>query len=715
MRRKKRRMFGMLLMLTALLIMQIPADLAQAASDSDYNISGTTLISYLGSDARALIPSGVEVIGQSAFENQQTLEQVVLPNSLRRIDPYAFWGCNNLKTISFGRKLNEIGDYSFTSCQGLKELVIPSNIASIGIRAFADCVNLTDITIPASVSYIHETAFDGCKKLVIHCEDGSYASKYAVDFYKRQSEMAEYEDVPDYNTGSSQGTDENSGDEFDPEEEEGLLGATFVVGNQAVVFMDNREPTVYQGMIRQSDKDGFSGKEPSKYRIVDGSIIAEQAYYKDSSLEEIVLPGEITQIGEFAFARSRAASFAVSGNEGHGSGLVTIGFGAFYHCDRLSKVQLPDTVRKVEPEAFTHTAWVDSFLAGSDREKGDFLISGGVLVAYRGQESEVTIPDSVRVIAAGCFKDHEEIRKLVLPESLTDIGEEAFAYCAGLENVSWPGKIRTIADRAFCGCGLSKAVLPATLESIGLQAFDSFCETAFLGETPKKTYEETAQRLSNRELRLAGSGADTGERGVKVTGLSGAQANLAGENGAYALELAAVETTVDRQRAVKAFARNLEQDLPLGAFFYRMQLTDESGIPITRLGKQTLKVTMPLPKILGDRTVSLYRYDGDGQLDKLEAAYGKKGEDCYLIFETGYVSDLILIPEASELLKEQLEEITEQVQAYAGRPAAMSAAWKVQEQDNNPQKQITLLMTVKWILGGGLLLAGLFLALSRVR
>ena len=74
-------------------------------------------------------------------------------------------------------------------------------------------------------------------------------------------------------------------------------------------------------------------------------------------------------------------------------------------------------------KAFTHTGWLDDF---EENSMDDFLISGDILVAYKGNLPEVVIPDGVRVIAEEAFRNHTELKKVHLPASVTDIGNDAF-------------------------------------------------------------------------------------------------------------------------------------------------------------------------------------------------------------------------------------------------------------------------------------------------
>ena len=207
--RKRKRLSGVLLVIAALIIMQLPVSEADAASSSasDFRIEGGVLVKYRGTEARVTIPDTVEVIGESAFEDNTRVELVVIPKSVKRIESYAFWGCDNLDTVVLGKGLTEVGDYAFAGCKGLEQMTIPSNIKAIGISAFADCVNLTVISIPAETTEIHETAFDGCYKLTIKCLPGTAADNFAQGFYERQKESAEYQDVPDYNNNGQTGGD----------------------------------------------------------------------------------------------------------------------------------------------------------------------------------------------------------------------------------------------------------------------------------------------------------------------------------------------------------------------------------------------------------------------------------------------------------------------------------------------------------------------------
>ena len=302
-------------------------------------------------------------------------------------------------------------------------------------------------------------------------------------------------------------------------------------------------------------------------------------------------------------------------------GLEHIGYGAFYHCGQLADVALPDSVMCVEPKAFEHSLWVDSFLAGGSpedggesAEAGDFLVTGGVLVAYRGDSKEVAVPEGVRVIAGEAFRGHTEMERVALPDSLLVIGEGAFEGCTGLGEIALGKNVEEIKDRAFLGNGVSEISIPASVKKIGLQAFGNTVLT-YEGAEAEYTYEPSATRLANEAYRVY-DGADSGEPGVTVEGLEGASATLEGAARSYVLT---VEQPEDVGRMESAFQRSFQSGIPEGMAIYNLTLTDGSGIPLMKLGNRALDVEIPVPEGLQGRRLRVVALDANGQLEAVEA------------------------------------------------------------------------------------------------
>lgn len=422
----KKWMAVIALAVTALILTHLPVSEADAAaSASDFQTQGSTLVKYRGTEERVTIPDTVEVVGESAFENNQKVQFVVIPKSVKRLDAYVFWGCNNLEEVVLGKGLTAVDEYSFAGCTGLKQITIPENIQSIDAQAFAGCVNLTDIYIPATVTGIAEDAFLNCDNVTIHADEGSVAAQFAQKLAEQKNRdplvtAAPVQTPTAVSRPDTQATTEPVSTATPAPAATpvpgNVLGSTIIVGNHALVMVHPGEEKVQQGYT-EPEAGQETGEEQDITAETENGKIPEWMYYRNQSVGAVTIPEGTTEIGRFAFSRSSLRTVTIP------EGVTTIDYAAFYHCDNLDNVILPDTVNTVGAKAFTHTGWMDDF---EENSMDDFLISGDILVAYKGNLPEVVIPDGVRVIAEEAFRNHTELKKVHLPASVTDIGNDAF-------------------------------------------------------------------------------------------------------------------------------------------------------------------------------------------------------------------------------------------------------------------------------------------------
>ncbi len=638
--KNKGKRLGVLLLCATLLFTQALRVEAGGSnsSASDFKLEGTELVKYKGTSKSVSVPVGVESISREAFEENDTITKVSFPKTLKTIDAYAFWGCDNLNSVSLGEGLKAVGDYVFTNCKGLTELSLPSNIRSIGIQAFADCTNLRVIKIPPEVTDIHETAFDGCVNLIIDCEEGSYADRYAESFYERQKDMPHYPQDP---PKAEEDKDEDKPGKDDitvPVTSGELLGATHVVGNSAFVIMDTESQKILDGeLIQQTILDNaglqFQGKVNQtypKFTIVDGTIVADQAYYENEELGFLELPITIKEIGQFAFARSSLRKITIP------EGTETLGYGAFYGCEGLVSVVLPKSIKSIEPKAIEGTAYYKNFM---NQERTDFLISEHCLLAYKGKSSKVKIPEGVQVIGAEVFKNHTEIKSVEFPDSLRSIGEGAFENCSKLTKITLNDEVTEIKDRAFYGTALKAVAIPATVKAVGLKAFSTKTVLRYRGELPRESYEYTAQRLQNEEYRDLIAMPDS-EKEIQVKGVDKAIAVMEDLERSYSLT---IESHSDDSAFRKAYDRLQLVQPESFAGVYRLYFTDDSGIPITKLGDHILTVILPLTEELAKQELYMVTLDRNGQLESVPCDRVRMDGEPYIRFVTGFISSYAIV------------------------------------------------------------------------
>ena len=83
---------------------------------------------------------------------------------------------------------------------------------------------------------------------------------------------------------------------------------------------------------------------------------------------------------------------------------------------------------------------------------GNFRISSTILLKYLGEESRVIVPNGITRIAEEAFAGNEAVDRVILPESVQEIGAEAFRDCLVLQSIIFPEGLCTIGAGAFAHC-----------------------------------------------------------------------------------------------------------------------------------------------------------------------------------------------------------------------------------------------------------------------
>ena len=669
-----------------------------------------------------------------------------VPSTVTEIKGYAFWGNPYLEKVTLCSSLSEVPAYAFSNCQNLKEVSIPLTVRGVGAKAFEDCVNLSSVTLPDSMARISDSAFDGCPKVEFTATPGTYGAEFAAARKTSEVDEVEYEDVQDSHVidADSVSTDSNPGQDADPADTEGteggqeptptpkslsdtisnktLLGESSIVSGRAVIFINNSQPTVLSGNQKPSagtgqidlsvlDVEGAGeagesetgienllydnaqkGKDFPKYSIVNNTKIASQAFYQDSGMTEYTIEEGITEIGEFAFARSNLTSVVIP------QGVTRIGYGAFYHCDDLKEVVIPDSVTEIEAYAFDKTPWMEEIQPDSPFK----VVGDGILIAYTGSDSVVNIPTTVKQIGQGVFKDHMGIIAVNIPDTVQVIGEEAFMDCKNLKTVNGGNSLVKVGDRAFMNCPLSQVVIPASMEEVGLGAYALAGGTdtvVFTGsEPPVITVGWGAKRLANQEYRTyafgniknaivpddAGNfegtvlesgaygfhgvvynesgnivadnqtGVDLGDSsGISVSISSAvipesenATVTIPGDNSAYIFKV--TDSQDAAQKISAAYGELYGGKAPFALSAYDMSLYDSSGnIPITRLGKQYATVLLKLPQGMPTDSLHMVTLDQDGQLEAVEYRIVSMEDGEYIQFTASHFSPFGIYRNAS--------------------------------------------------------------------
>lgn len=109
------------------------------------------------------IPEGTALIKEHEFSNNRILKKVVLPSTIKIIGKSAFENCENLEELIINGELEEIDDCAFKNT-GIQSLILPVSVKKLGKECFMNCHNLFEVTIESSNISITDS-FKKCEKL----------------------------------------------------------------------------------------------------------------------------------------------------------------------------------------------------------------------------------------------------------------------------------------------------------------------------------------------------------------------------------------------------------------------------------------------------------------------------------------------------------------------------------------------------------------------
>ncbi len=164
----------------------------------------------------------------------------------------------------------------------------------------------------------------------------------------------------------------------------------------------------------------------------------------------------------------------------NGKKVTSIDNRAFYLCNSLISIIIPDSVEKISVNPFAYCRTLKSIFVSSEHPYF-FAIDGvlfrkadSCLISYpKGREyTTYNIPQGITAIESSAFYDCKFLTRVTIPDSVISIGALAFYNCASLDNITIPDSVISIGDSAFSGCdSLTSVSFPDSVASIGEIAF----------------------------------------------------------------------------------------------------------------------------------------------------------------------------------------------------------------------------------------------------
>ena len=505
------------------------------------NMFGAPWSQYKSKIKKVAIGEGVESISDNAFHYYENLRSVSLPSTLTSIGEAAFWACSSLQSITLPNNLTNIGLNAFRACHSLTQVLIPASVTNIDGSAFECCTGLTDVVFEGnSLEFGSGATFYDCTSLKNVFFNGTRAD-WTASRGSSGSVLPAAAQIYYKNDLISSGTcgDNSSGNNT---QWKLTKAGTFII-------------TVGTGYTEGGIADFAYGKAPWYQDIYDSGIrcliigsgiktIGSYAFADCTDLAEIIVPDGVISIGDGAFQQNSGAKRVVLPPS-----TVYIGHGALRDCSALTSVSLPDSMsnrlfldmfegctnlKSVDiPDGITDIYegdlascpnWTDIYYdnwgrvwnrvvsnvrdsipdrmnvhfkdniydSGSCGENvtwtltadGTLTISGtGAMTDYtydsrspwyscRTYIKRVVMQQGVTSIGDHAFWDCSGLTSVTIPDGVTSIGGDAFSGCAALTSVTIPGSVTSIGGGAFSGCtSLTSVAIPSSVTEIGGSAF----------------------------------------------------------------------------------------------------------------------------------------------------------------------------------------------------------------------------------------------------
>ena len=405
------------------------------------------------------LPKSLKKIGYGAFQQGYTRIVNFAPGtSIESLGDYIFDKCSRLEEVNnLPQNLKTIPDYMFNGCYELKSLVLPEGVTTIGREAFKNCQKLASINLPTSVTTIGEDAFYRCYEW-----DGEVSLPLVTDLSKNAfvgcKKLHKMSFGPQLKAIRSCAL-------------EGCVGLTELIlpngletiETDAFYNCSSLTEVVIPESVTNIGAELFGlCKSLKKVTLPSGMTEMPNSLFSNCEvLNDVVIPANVKSFGNRVFNNCKALERMII-QDG-----VTIGDALFYGCEALKEVKLPSTLTTIPESTFRDCVSL---------KKVELPTGLTAIEEYAFEGSgieEMVIPETVKKLASS-FTDCKSLKRFVFPKNMETIESRMFDGCEMLSDITLPTNLKTIGNYAFDNTLFNKSELPATVTTIGFNAF-AYC------------------------------------------------------------------------------------------------------------------------------------------------------------------------------------------------------------------------------------------------
>ena len=379
------------------------------------------LTAYTGAGGAVILPDTIEgkpvtALGEGLFKNSESLTALSIPESVTSIERDLLTGCRTIKVLRTPQlgatRAPEDGflayffgadtyeGMGFKVPTSLDTVILHDTVTKIAKGAFLDCDRLRMILLPDSLTDVASFAFSGCSQL--HYMPLPASLKTVGDYAFNGCKALISVAFPAAITRIGLGA---------------LMGCSALEQIALPFVGESRESkSGHLGYIFGAEaytwNTGYVPASLKKVTLTEGDV-PDYAFYECDRLALVTLPEDCARIG----------------------------VRAFYGCDVLREMICPSTLRTIGDMAFAHCVVLGKVVLG------DGLTNIGLQAFYDCFSLvEITLPDSLTTLPASAFAECKCLKTITFGASMTSIGKNAFYHCYSLETATGGKTDMTVAE-----------------------------------------------------------------------------------------------------------------------------------------------------------------------------------------------------------------------------------------------------------------------------
>lgn len=399
-------------------------------------------------------------------------KEIKIPDSVETIGNGAFYECRDLERIALPSALQTLSSVTFYNCTALSEVTFPASLKTIESSAFSGCRNLSKVKLPASLKAIQSSVFHLCINLKTVSYDGSL---------EQWSRITADNDVLGYSCPSLVMSD---------------YTAQFILVKNA--FLDPPPKTVTITKYTGTESTVIL---PSTINSWPVTKIGEDALKDNTTITSVTIPDSVTEIGSNAFAGcTNLTSVNYAGDWSN----LTIQSGNPAVQDAANAPLFdfdftPDNTAVIVTNYKYKGTAADVTIPSHYKGKPVTMIDHAAF--HDSAVTSVTIPDSVTSIPDDAFAFCSQLTNISIPNSVTFIGFAAFNSCTSLKSITLPSSLSTIQSSAFYNCGNLETIrIPVSVTFIGNYAFAGCPSSMTVTYPGSKTQWDAITKGSNNDV-----------------------------------------------------------------------------------------------------------------------------------------------------------------------------------------------------------------------